>query len=37
MPRNDWITSQEEQAILHDKVMEIIVMIDADIASLTAI
>lgn len=35
-PKNDWITSQEEQALLHDKVIEIIEMIEADIAALMA-
>lgn len=36
-PHNDWISSREEQALLHEKVMEIIAMIDADLDSLTAL
>ena len=35
-PLNDWITSEEEQALLREKVLEIIEMIDADIAALMA-
>jgi len=36
-PKNDWITTEEEQARLHEKVMEVLAAIDEDINALSGI